>query len=180
MDRRLPRHPNAERPGFIDQYLPPIHSGVNPPSNDRSSRTCSARPTPPRRPGDFFAHCVPAVSLVAMPPGRSVVRSGRCRRVMGGSHWEVPKKGVLAVTARYYEIRVRGHIRPDELIEFENVTAVAQFSETVLRGLVIDQAALQGMLRRLHVLGLDLIEVRRVRRCPDSSPAHPDPTHRMQ
>ncbi|HYN71895.1 MAG TPA: hypothetical protein VES60_05285 [Nakamurella sp.] len=81
------------------------------------------------------------------------------------------------MTARYYEIRVRGHIPPDELIEFENVTAVAQFSETVLRGLVIDQAALQGMLRRLHVLGLDLIEVRR---CPDSSPAHPDPTHRMQ
>jgi len=66
------------------------------------------------------------------------------------------------VTARYYEIRVRGHIPPDELVEFENVTAVVQSGETVLRGLVIDQAALQGMLQRLHMLGLDLIEVRRV------------------
>ena len=66
------------------------------------------------------------------------------------------------MTARYYEIRVRGHIPPDELVEFENVTAVVQSGETVLSGLVIDQAALQGMLQRLHVLGLDLIEVRRV------------------
>ena len=64
--------------------------------------------------------------------------------------------------ARHYEIRVRGHIPPDELVEFENVTAVVQSGETVLRGLVIDQAALQGMLQRLHMLGLDLIEVRRV------------------
>ena len=64
--------------------------------------------------------------------------------------------------ARHYEIRVRGHIPPDELVEFENVTAVVQSGETVLRGLVIDQAALQGILQRLHMLGLDLIEVRRV------------------
>lgn len=75
----------------------------------------------------------------------------------------VSKKGVLAVTARYYEIRVRGHIPPDDLVEIENVSAVEQSGETVLRGLVVDQAALQGILQRLHVLGLDLIEVRRGR-----------------
>ena len=63
--------------------------------------------------------------------------------------------------ARHYEIRVRGHIPPDELVEFENVTAVVQSGETVLRGRVIDQAGLQGILLRLHALGLDLIEVRR-------------------
>lgn len=64
--------------------------------------------------------------------------------------------------ARYYEIRVRGHIPPDELVEFENVTAVEQSGETLLHGLVVDQSALQGILQRLHLLGLDLIEVRRV------------------
>ena len=80
-----------------------------------------------------------------------------------GSFWLVSKKGVLAVTARYYEIRVRGHIPPDDLVEIENVSAVEQSGETVLRGLVVDQAALQGILQRLHVLGLDLIEVRRGR-----------------
>jgi len=65
------------------------------------------------------------------------------------------------VTARYYEIRVHGRIPPDDLVEFENVTAVLQSGETVLRGRVIDQAGLQGILLRLHALGLDLIEVRR-------------------
>ena len=65
------------------------------------------------------------------------------------------------MTARYYEIRVCGHIPPDDLVEFENVTAVVQSGETVLRGRVIDQAGLQGILLRLHALGLDLIEVRR-------------------
>jgi hypothetical protein len=65
------------------------------------------------------------------------------------------------MAARYYKIRVRGQIPPDELVEFENVTAVVQSGETVLCGPVIDQAALQGILQRLHMLGLDLIEVRR-------------------
>jgi hypothetical protein len=76
------------------------------------------------------------------------------------------------VTTRSYEIRVRGQISPDELVEFENVTAVVEPAETVLRGRVTDQAALQGILQRLHGLGLDLIEVHRF---PDGSPADPDP-----
>lgn len=65
------------------------------------------------------------------------------------------------MAARYYKIRVRGQIPPDELVEFENVNAVVQSGETVLCSPVIDQAALQGILQRLHMLGLDLIEVRR-------------------
>jgi hypothetical protein len=76
------------------------------------------------------------------------------------------------VTTRSYEIRVRGQISPDELVEFENVTAVVEPAETVLRSRVTDQAALQGILQRLHGLGLDLIEVHRF---PDGSPADPDP-----
>jgi len=65
------------------------------------------------------------------------------------------------VTTRQYEIRVRGRIPPEELVEFEDFTAVVQSGETVLRGPVVDQAALQGILQRLHMLGLDLVEVLR-------------------
>ena len=36
-------------------------------------------------------------------------------------------------------------------------------AETVLTGVVPDQAALYGVLNRLQALGLDLVEVRRVR-----------------
>jgi len=48
-----------------------------------------------------------------------------------------------------------------------------QPTETVLTGRVVDQAALQGILQRLHLLGLDLIEVRR---CPDMTA---DASHRL-
>jgi hypothetical protein len=77
------------------------------------------------------------------------------------------------VTARVYQIRVRGRIPADELMEFEGVSAAVQPTETVLTGRVVDQAALQGILQRLHLLGLDLIEVRR---CPDMTA---DPSHRL-
>lgn len=78
------------------------------------------------------------------------------------------------MTARVYQIRVRGLIPADELMEFEGVSAVVQPTETVLTGRVVDQAALQGILQRLHLLGLDLIEVRR---CPDMAG---DPSHRSR
>ena len=66
------------------------------------------------------------------------------------------------VAARSYEIRVRGHVPPEELEEVENLRATIEPAETVLRGCVPDQAALHGILTRLHSLGLELLEVRRV------------------
>jgi hypothetical protein len=66
------------------------------------------------------------------------------------------------VAARSYEIRVRGHVPPEELEEVENLRATVEPTETVLRGCVPDQAALHGILARLHSLGLELLEVRRV------------------
>lgn len=66
------------------------------------------------------------------------------------------------VAARSYEIRVRGHVPPEELEEVENLRATVEPTETVLRGCVPDQAALHGILTRLHSLGLELLEVRRV------------------
>ena len=66
------------------------------------------------------------------------------------------------VAARSYEIRVRGHVPPEELEEVENLRATIEPAETVLRGCVPDQAALHGILARLHSLGLELLEVRRV------------------
>ena len=74
------------------------------------------------------------------------------------------------MTARSYELRVHGQISPDELIEFENVTAIEQPAGTVLRGTVPDQAALQGILQRLHGLGLELTEVRRIGDCAADLP----------
>ncbi len=70
--------------------------------------------------------------------------------------------GGRTVAARSYEIRIRGHVPPEELEEVENLRATIEPAETVLRGCVPDQAALHGILTRLHSLGLELLEVRRV------------------
>ena len=70
---------------------------------------------------------------------------------------------VLEVAARSYEIRIRGRIPRAELEEFENLqSTTVEPAQTVLRGTIRDQAALQGVLARLHGLGLELLEVRRL------------------
>ena len=65
--------------------------------------------------------------------------------------------------AKAFEIHVRGSLSPEVLEEFEDLHATVVPAETVLTGRVPDQAALYGMLVRLQALGLDLVEVRRVR-----------------
>jgi len=64
--------------------------------------------------------------------------------------------------ARSYEIRFRGYLPPEELLELEHLHASVEPAATVLWGCVPDQAALHGILARLHALGLELVEVRRL------------------
>jgi hypothetical protein len=66
------------------------------------------------------------------------------------------------VSAIEYEIRVSGLVPQSVLEEIEGVHVVVEPVQTVLRGPVIDQAALHGIINRLQRLGLDLIEVRRL------------------
>ena len=66
--------------------------------------------------------------------------------------------------AKAFEIRVLGSV-PTEIIEdFEYLSAVVIPTETVLRGVLPDQAALYGVLMRLQALGLELTEVRQIGR----------------
>jgi monoterpene epsilon-lactone hydrolase len=62
-----------------------------------------------------------------------------------------------------YEIRVNGHLGPTLLTAFPAFTPEQQGIETVLTGLLPDAAALFGVLSEVEALGLDLLEVRRVR-----------------
>ena len=68
-----------------------------------------------------------------------------------------------------YEFRVTDVVPEATLIEIEGmrVTAVIRSpppcrAQTVMRGPVPDQAALHGIINRLHSIGLDIIEVRRL------------------
>jgi hypothetical protein len=68
-----------------------------------------------------------------------------------------------AVSSSYYEIRVAGVLPPEALLDFDRLTASVEPVETVVRGPLRDQAALQGLLARLEAFGIQLLEVRRLR-----------------
>jgi hypothetical protein len=69
-----------------------------------------------------------------------------------------------------YEIRVSGLVPDSVLAEIEGVQVIVEPVQTVLRGPVVDQAALHGIINRLQRLGLDLIEVRRLAEQADGQP----------
>jgi hypothetical protein len=63
---------------------------------------------------------------------------------------------------RYYEIRVKGMLPPEALMDFEDLRAAPEPAMTVLHGPLADQAALYGLLARLELLGIQVEEVRRL------------------
>jgi hypothetical protein len=62
-----------------------------------------------------------------------------------------------------YEIRIKGKIGKSIVASFGDFDAEHEPAETILHGAVADQAALHGLLARIERLGLELIEIRRVR-----------------
>lgn len=60
-------------------------------------------------------------------------------------------------TGMYYEIRVKGHLGQNALIWFEDFNVeYSPDGQTILRGFLPDQAATDGILRRISDLGLQL------------------------
>jgi hypothetical protein len=64
--------------------------------------------------------------------------------------------------SRTYEFWVRGHLGKTMLSAFPDLQARVRGSDTVLRGTLLDQAALHGVLAKIQALGLELIELRRL------------------
>ena len=72
-----------------------------------------------------------------------------------------------------YQIRVRGGLGRTIRAAFPELQAQPQGQDTVLTGILPDQAALYGALAQIEALGLELLEVRR--ESPDSvTPSHPE------
>ena len=66
-------------------------------------------------------------------------------------------------TSACYEIRIRGRLGETLLGAFPGLRARACGKETVLTGTLPDQAALYGVLGHMEALGLELLELRRIR-----------------
>jgi len=64
--------------------------------------------------------------------------------------------------AASYEIRIRGRVGNSVLASFDEMEAAVRPAETVLRGVVDDQAELHGLLERIQLFGLELIAIRQV------------------
>ena len=68
---------------------------------------------------------------------------------------------------RWYEIRLRGHLDDRWADWFEGLTITREDNgETVLRGPIVDQAALHGLLRKVRDLGVPLLSVMQVEPTP--------------
>jgi len=74
-----------------------------------------------------------------------------------------------------YEIRIKGHLDNRWADWFDGLTiSLEDNGETLLTGLVVDQAALHGLLRKVRDLGVPLVSVIRVKpEQPDESEIKP-------
>jgi hypothetical protein len=72
--------------------------------------------------------------------------------------------------AQLYQIRVRGRLGQTIRSAFPALRAQVDGSDTVLTGVLADQAAVYGVLAEAEALGLELIEVRRL---PSGEPREP-------
>jgi hypothetical protein len=66
------------------------------------------------------------------------------------------------MTWRYYEIRIAGTLPPEALVDFERLAAKVEPVTTLVYGPLPDQAALNGLLARLELLGVQVHEFRRL------------------
>jgi wyosine [tRNA(Phe)-imidazoG37] synthetase (radical SAM superfamily) len=63
---------------------------------------------------------------------------------------------------RAYEIRIEGCLNDDWSDWFEGLTILSDAAgQTILRGTLVDQSALLGLLGRIHALNLSLISLTR-------------------
>jgi hypothetical protein len=68
----------------------------------------------------------------------------------------------------HYQIRVRARLGRTMRAAFPALRAQARGEDTLLAGVLADQAALHGVLTQIEALGLELVEVRRL---PGEPPA---------
>ena len=68
--------------------------------------------------------------------------------------------GLTMNQPRMYEIRIEGLVTENWSAWFEGLTILQAFGEeTILRGVLADQAALLGILAKIHSLNLKIITV---------------------
>jgi hypothetical protein len=74
-------------------------------------------------------------------------------------------------TPSFYQIKIKGHLDQQWSAWFDDLTLTPETNgETLLSGPVVDQAALYGLLLKIHNLNLTLLCVERVEPVQPSEP----------
>jgi len=79
---------------------------------------------------------------------------------------------------QHYEIRVKGHLTPRWSAWFDGLTVETDAADgtTAIRGPVVDQAALHGLLQKLRDVGIPLLSLTQLPfNTPTEPTAHPIP-----
>ena len=72
-----------------------------------------------------------------------------------------------------YEIRFKGHLEPRWRAWFDGMAVTAEDGgTTAVVGSVVDQAALQGLLRKVHDMGVQLVSVTQLDPDAPDAPMH--------
>ena len=71
-------------------------------------------------------------------------------------------RNLHAMKSTRYEITIRGRLSETLMLAFDDLGAAPPGADTVIRGGIVDQAALYGVLERIESLGLELLDVRRI------------------
>src|SRR5450755_967659 len=72
----------------------------------------------------------------------------------------------VATLPDLYTIRIRGRLGATALSAFPSMVSELEGSETVLTGLLEDRSAVFGVVGQIEALGLELLELRKVRARP--------------
>jgi hypothetical protein len=72
-----------------------------------------------------------------------------------------------------YQIRIRSRLGRTVRAAFPALRAEEQDEDTLLAGVLADQAALHGVLTQIEALGLELVEVRRLPGEASAAANHP-------
>jgi hypothetical protein len=77
-----------------------------------------------------------------------------------------------------YQIRIKGHLRAQWMEWFEGLTITLEEDDnTLLTGIVVDQAALHGLLKKVRDLGMPLLSVNSVEPGPQDMSDNERVTH---
>ncbi len=93
----------------------------------------------------------------------------------------VPNPEIDPCQPAVYQIRLKGHLGPQWTDWFDGLAITLEDGgDTLITGLVADQSALYGLLKKVRNLGMPLVSVQRVEPGPAEAPAPPGRPVRMK